>query len=88
MPKLNLFSRKDEAYPLASVSDAHERELILGNIKAIEGFVLFASIAMGTLQLVALGGESENAQKDPVLADRVPKVSIGGHGDVLCPKNI
>ena len=63
VPKLNHFSRKDEADRLETVMDDHERNLILGNIKAIEGFVLFASIAMGTLQLIALNGRSVKSAK-------------------------
>ena len=36
---------------------------ILSNIKAIEGFVLFASIAMGLLQLIALDGRNSRSAK-------------------------
>ena len=63
VPKLNRFSRKDEADCLEAVLDASERKRILSNIKAIEGFVLFASIAMGMLQLIALDGRSSRSSK-------------------------
>ena len=63
VPKLNRFSRKGEADCLEAVLDASERKRILSNIKAIEGFVLFASIAMGMLQLIALDGRSSRSTK-------------------------
>jgi hypothetical protein len=63
VPKLNRFSRKGEADCLEAVLDASERKRILSNIKAIEGFVLFASIAMGMLQLIALDGRSSRSSK-------------------------
>ena len=63
VPKLNHFSKKEDPDQLETVTDARERNLILGNIKAIEGFVLFASIAMGILQLIALDGRSGRSAK-------------------------
>ena len=63
VPRLNHFSKKDDADPLETVLDAHDQSLVLSNIKAIEGFVLFASIAMGTLQLIALNGRSVRSAK-------------------------
>ena len=63
MPKLNHFSRKGEADALATVHDVNARRRILSNIKAIEGFVLFASIAMGLLQLIALDGRNSRSAK-------------------------
>ena len=39
---------------MTTVLDSHDRRKILNNIHAIEGFVLFACIAMGILQLVSL----------------------------------
>jgi hypothetical protein len=63
VPKLNHFSKKGDADRLETVLDPHERSLILSNIKAIEGFVLFASIAMGTLQMIALNGKSVRMAK-------------------------
>ena len=63
VPKLNHFSKKEDPAQLDAVVDAHKRDLILGNIKAIEGFVLFASIAMGILQLIALDGKSARSAK-------------------------
>lgn len=63
VPKLNHFSKKEAPDQLEAIVDAHKRDLILGNIKAIEGFVLFASIAMGILQLIALDGRSARSVK-------------------------
>jgi len=63
VPKLNHFSRKSETDVLATVRDANARRRILSNIKAIEGFVLFASIAMGILQLIALDGKNSRSAK-------------------------
>ena len=54
LPKLNHFARKGEPDPMTTVLDSHDRRKILNNIHAIEGFVLFACIAMGILQLVSL----------------------------------
>ena len=54
LPKLNHFARKGEPDPMTTVLDSHDRRKILNNIQAIEGFVLFACIAMGILQLVSL----------------------------------
>lgn len=63
VPKLNHFSKKGEADALASIDDANARRRILSNIKAIEGFVLFASIAMGILQMIALDGRNSRSAK-------------------------
>lgn len=63
VPKLNHFSKKEDLDQLETIKDAHERNLILSNIKAIEGFVLFASISMGLLQLIALDGKSGRSAK-------------------------
>ena len=63
VPKLNHFSKKEAPDQLETVIDIHKRNLILGNIKAIEGFVLFASIAMGILQLIALDSRSGRSAK-------------------------
>lgn len=54
MPRLNHFAKRKDRDPLAHVSDEHDQKLILKTIKATEGFVLFASIAMGILQMMSL----------------------------------
>ncbi len=54
MPRLNHFAKRKDRDPLAHVSDEHDQERILKAIKATEGFVLFASIAMGILQMMSL----------------------------------
>jgi hypothetical protein len=54
LEKLNHFKRKDVPDPLQMVDNARCKNLILGKIKAIEGFVLLASIAMGITQMLSL----------------------------------
>ena len=54
MPKLDRYRRKGSGDPLLQVRDAHEKERILRALKATEGYVLFASIAMGTIQMLCL----------------------------------
>lgn len=63
VPKLNHYSKRGDTDRLETVMNPHDRSLILGNIKAIEGFVLFASIAMGALQLIALDGRAGRPAK-------------------------
>ena len=57
LPKLNHFAKSSAPDPLSAVNDEKSRKRILSNIKAIEGFVLFAGIAMGILQLISLSDE-------------------------------
>ena len=82
VPKLNHFSKKEEPDPLKTVMDVHERNLILSNIKAIEGFVLFASIAMGILQLIALDGRSGRSVKK-IRYLRTPSPQCPSEGTVM-----
>lgn len=53
MPKLNRFGPSD-ADLLKDITDSHSHELIIDNLKAIEGYVMFACIALGMLQMIAL----------------------------------
>ena len=57
LPKLDHFAKKGDPGPLSAVSDDHDRRKILNNIHTIEGFVLFACIAMGILQLISLSDD-------------------------------
>ncbi|MDO5134199.1 MAG: transposase [Eubacteriales bacterium] len=57
LPRLDHFAKKGDPDPLSTVSDDRDRRKILNNIHAIEGFVLFACIAMGILQLVSLSDD-------------------------------
>ena len=82
VPKLNHFSKKKDPDQLGSIVDSHERDLVLGNIKAIEGFVLFASIAMGILQLVALDGRSGRSAKK-IRYLRTPSPQCPSEGTVM-----
>ena len=89
MPKLNHFSKKEDPDQLEAIVDAHKRDLILGNIKAIEGFVLFASIAMGILQLIALDGRSaQSAKKIRYLRTASPQCPSEGTVMYYARKNI
>ena len=54
LPKLNRFKKKDMPDPVDTVTNEKDRNLILGKIKAIEGFVLIANIAMGITQMLSL----------------------------------
>lgn len=60
LPKLNHFKRKGDSAPLNAISDPNDRKLILSKIKAIEGFVLLSSIAMGLTQIISLTREFES----------------------------
>ena len=89
VPKLNHFSKKEDSDQLEAIVDAHKRDLILGNIKAIEGFVLFASIAMGILQLIALDGRSaQSAKKIRYLRTASPQCPSEGTVMYYARKNI
>lgn len=89
VPKLNHFAKKNDADPLESVLDDHERKLVLSNIKAIEGFVLFASIAMGCLQLIALDRRSGRQAKNiRYLRTKSPKCPSEGTVMYYARKNI
>jgi len=54
MTKLNKYLRKDAPQPLEAVSDEKKKNTILSAFKAIEGYVLFACIAIGLLQILAI----------------------------------
>lgn len=54
MPKLNRYKKKDEPEPIDSITEAKYRKLIASTLKAIEGYVMFSSIAIGILQIVSL----------------------------------
>jgi len=53
MPKLLRFSPAKNNL-LEGVSDPHSRELIIGTLKAIEGYMMLACVALGMLQMIAL----------------------------------
>jgi len=60
LEKLNHFKRKSDPDPLQKVSDEKDRKIILSKLKAIEGFVLFSSIAMGLSQMLSLDDSLKN----------------------------
>ena len=59
VPKLDRYRRKSNLDPLFLVKDTSERKRIIQALKATEGYVLFASIAMGTIQLLCLKYENK-----------------------------
>ena len=59
VPKLDRYRRKASADPLEQVQDSQERTRILKTFKAIEGYVLFSSIAMGITQMLCLKYEGK-----------------------------
>jgi hypothetical protein len=54
MPKLNRFAKKGEPHPIEDIKSTKEKELILSTLKAIEGYVMCTSIAMGLLQIISI----------------------------------
>lgn len=54
VPKLNRYRKKTDANPLELVKDEREHTKILKTLKAMEGYVLFSSIAMGITQILCL----------------------------------
>ena len=72
LPKLNHFKKKDAPEPVDMVSSEHDRELILRKLKAIEGFVLIANIAMGIAQMAALNSDADEVRKYRYLRTIVP----------------
>ena len=63
LPKLNHFKKKDAPEPVDMVSTEHEKRLVLCKLKAIEGFVLVANIAMGITQMIALNSDADEVRK-------------------------
>ncbi len=54
VPKWNRYRRKGTSDPLASVEDRSCRQKIIETLKAMEGYVLLCSIALGIIQLLCL----------------------------------
>lgn len=54
VPKLDRYRRKNSPDPLSLVKDTEERTWIIQTLKAAEGYVLFANIAMGCVQMLCL----------------------------------
>ena len=80
VPKLNHFSKQKDWDPLSTVENEDDRRRILRNIKATEGFVLFASIACGILQLIALTCDSSEMIRERYL--RTPSKEIPSEATV------
>ena len=60
LQKLNKFKKKEAPDPVDLVTDEHDRKLILDKLRAIEGFVLVANIAMGITQILSLSVQFQN----------------------------
>jgi len=54
MPKLKKYTKKGETHPVDEITCKKTKELILATLKAIEGYVLCSSIAIGLLQIISL----------------------------------
>ena len=54
MPKLNRFKKKNEVNPIEKVIDEKTKKLILGALKAIEGYVFCNCVAIGILQILSI----------------------------------
>jgi len=59
VPKLNRYRRKNSPDPLSQVKDEQEKRRIINTLKATEAYVLFASIAMGIVQMLCLKYEGK-----------------------------
>jgi hypothetical protein len=53
-PKLNRFAKKGDKNPLEDIVRQRSKELIVAALKAIEGYVMFACIAIGLLQIMSI----------------------------------
>lgn len=54
VPRLDRYRRKGSTDPLAQVKDNHQQQRIIKTLQAMEGYVMFSSIAMGIIQLLCL----------------------------------
>jgi hypothetical protein len=54
MPKLNRFKKKNEAEPIEEVNDEKAKKLIIGALKAVEGYVFCNCVAIGILQILSI----------------------------------
>jgi len=52
VPKPDRYRRKNSPDPLSSVKGTKEKMRIIRTLKATEGYVLFTSIAMGSIQML------------------------------------
>ncbi len=59
VPQLNRYRRKNIPDPLLSVKDGKGKRRIIDALKATEGYVLFACIAMGIIQMLCLKYEGK-----------------------------
>lgn len=56
--KLDRYRRRNSPDPLSLVKDTAEKARIIQTLKATEGYVLFASIVTGTIQMLCLDHEN------------------------------
>lgn len=54
VPRLDRYRRKGCGDPLAQVKGFHDRQRIVDTLRATEGYMMFSSIAMGTIQMLCL----------------------------------
>jgi len=82
MPKLNHRAKKGSPDPLSDITDPDDQKKILGCIKAIEGFMVCSSIAMGIVQLISLR-ESENDNLQKLRYLRTQSKNVPSEGTVM-----
>lgn len=54
VPKLDRYRRKGSDDLLTQVTDSHSRKRIIDTLRAMEGYLMFSSIAMGIIQMLCL----------------------------------
>lgn len=54
MPKLNKYIKEINSSALEAITDKHVKDNLVKTLKAIEGYVCMAMIAMGLLQIISL----------------------------------
>ena len=81
LPKLSHFFKKEERDVLAGITNPEYRIRVLKTIKAIESFVLFASIAIGITQMISLN-EAYAAEVTRVRYLRTFSSSVPSEGTV------
>lgn len=81
LPKLKKYRKKTETPELAEIENEQEQRRILKTLKATECFILWASIAMGLTQMMALTPSiAETVRKHRYLrtssADKVSEATV------------
>ena len=83
IPKLNKFKKKDAPDPVDQITNEHDKKLILDKLRAIEGFVLIANIAMGITQMLSLSMQCQSEVMQSRYLRTVVKTRIS-EATVMC----